>query len=430
MVVLVISLEEFIGCVPQCDKAKCGHCEASPLRAYCNKCAAKECASCNLCKAIAEEFLGWKKIKGEYKTPQSNLTAVDIKTMMRALKEYSSTANNKGLQQLVDTKKQWKLLKNEVDGYSILSVFLADDDLEEVTVTGVNAPVRVYHRSKGWMDTDLCFTREDKIREVINKMALSCNKRITLREPNLDVSLTDGSRLHAAIPPIAVEPCLTIRKFREKAFSTRELVENKTISLEALEFLEKCIREGENIIVAGTTGSGKTTTLNCIATFFKPEERIVVVEDTQEVRLEHKHCIRLIAQKESMSQLVKQTLRMRPDRLIVGEVRNEKDVAALFDSLLSGQGKSALATFHASSAEDALKRFRGLGVNEQDLTALNILVVQKRFEENNKEIRRITEIARVLRKNDEIVVEKLFEYSDNVLKKVGESNEVSVGVRS
>jgi Flp pilus assembly CpaF family ATPase len=286
-------------------------------------------------------------------------------------------------------------------GFGFLEPLLLDNNIEEISVIGINKPVYVYIREKGWRSVNAEFTDEHAIADTVNKMAQQIGRRITLQNPRIDAMLPDGSRLHASLPPISNGE-ISIRKFRERPFSPGELVENKTISKEAMAFLSLVMQGDNSVVIAGNTASGKTTMLNALFSFVPGNERIIIVEETPEINIPHKHQLRLVANKDmgiSLKDLVYDTLRMRPDRMIVGEVRNKDETHALFDVLLAGQARGAYATFHAQSAQEAFQRFKNFGVEENDLRSIDYIVIQKRmliYDPKKRccsETRRVVEIA-------------------------------------
>ncbi len=290
------------------------------------------------------------------------------------------------------------LIKHEITGFSVLDPLLERDDIEEISVIEGN-PIRAYVRDRGWIDTDISITSREKIVEIANKMAYSLDRRLTIQEPRMNANLPDGSRLHAVIPPISDKASLTIRKFRKKPFSPRELVDNGTISSEAMAFLWIATQLDTNILVSGSTGSGKTTTLNTMLAFVPMDQRIISIEETPELVIFHPHRIRLVVNKErgiGMSDLVRDTLRMRPDKVIVGEVRSPDEIRAWIDTTLAGQGKGSFATFHGLSVRETINRLKSSGVSETDLSGLDLVVVQRRWSiPGEPDRRRIFEIAEI-----------------------------------
>lgn len=286
-------------------------------------------------------------------------------------------------------------------GFAFMEQLLEDPAVEEISVIGPGTPVYVYIRKQGWRSVNACFENEKAIGEMINRMSRSLGRHITMQNPRLDAMLPDGSRLHASLPPISHGE-ITIRKFRERPFSPRELQENGTMPADAVVMLSVLMQCDLSILVAGNTASGKTTTMNALFSFIPWNERVLITEETPEINVPHRHQLRLVANRDmgiTLKDLVYDSLRMRPDRMIVGEVRDKGEVEALFDVLLAGQARGSYATFHAQSADEALSRLRSFGVREDDLKSLDCIVVQRRMLEydaknrSTREIRKVVEIT-------------------------------------
>ena len=297
----------------------------------------------------------------------------------------------------------------EMVGYGILDPLVADDELEEIMVIGPQKPVYVFHRRYGMMKTNVVFYSDEEIRIIIDKIAREVGRHIDARNPLLDARLPDGSRVNATIPPASVDgSTITIRKFRKDPYTVLDLVDFGTMDTHVAAFLWLAVdgmgARPANILIAGGTGSGKTTTLNVLATFIPAHERIITIEDTAELNLPHEHWVRLEARPPgiegtgeiSMDVLVKNALRMRPDRIIVGEVRH-KEAYTLFTAMNTGHDGS-MGTIHANSAEETMIRITSppMDVPEIMATALDFILVQHRIYDRRKgTIRRITEIAEV-----------------------------------
>ncbi|MBI5158756.1 Flp pilus assembly complex ATPase component TadA [Candidatus Micrarchaeota archaeon] len=291
-----------------------------------------------------------------------------------------------------------------VCGFGVLDCLLKDDELEEISVCGLGERVRVFHRAKGWLDTNVRISSEEFFLNSVNKMARVLGRRITLQTPRLNAVLPDGSRLHASIPPLSNFE-LTIRKFRAQPISIPDLIRFNTLSSHALAFLWLAMQSDASILISGNTASGKTSTLNALFSFVPLSERIVITEETPEINVPHEHKVRMVANEElgiRLTDLVGDCLRMRPDRVIVAEVRTSDEAKALVETILSGQAKGSYATFHASTASETLQRLRSLGVLEMDLASLDLAVVQRRITKydaktkQSKEIRRVTEISEII----------------------------------
>ncbi|MFC2174400.1 ATPase, T2SS/T4P/T4SS family [archaeon] len=393
---------------------KCDLCGGDP------KCA-KVCVKGLRLDATEEEneetrrILGWEKMGGEYDTgvyfpscQEARLVEGVVKAFREAAKQEDTDVEEVfeeycEAQGLVLDEGQHedllRLMKYEVHGFSVLEPLLADESLEEITVNGIGEPIRVYRRGVGWLEADVAFLDAKKVVGVINRIARSLGRRITLQKPRINACLPNGSRLHAAIPPVTKQPCLTIRKFTEKPLSPRQLIDNETISAEAMAFLWMAMQCDLNILVAGSTGSGKTTTLNCLSAFIPLTERVIIVEETPEISIPHEHSVRLTVNHElgiKMGDLVRDTLRMRPDRIVVGEVRSAGEAKALMDTMLAGQGKGSVATFHALSTREAINRLKALGISDHDLPTIDLIVVQKRWDRYDPEEKRTEELRRVM----------------------------------
>lgn len=284
-------------------------------------------------------------------------------------------------------------IRKTYEEYGPLS-FLQGEDIEEIAVVRLRDPIRVYVRGKGWKKTNLAFWSEEYFMNVVNRFAASVGRRITLKNPRVNAVLPDGSRLHAVVPPLSSGHALTVRRFSVRRLTPWDLIETGTATPEQLAEIWYAIDEELNIIIAGNTGSGKTTTLNAILSFVPLDERIVLVEETPEIAIPHSHSIRLVPTEDiSMQELVYDTLRMRPDRIVVGEVRRPEEMRALFDTMLAGQGKGSYATMHGRTAEEAVRRIRSMGIPDEDLLALDLLVIQRRRGRGKREERRITAVV-------------------------------------
>ncbi|MEI7961477.1 MAG: ATPase, T2SS/T4P/T4SS family [archaeon] len=236
----------------------------------------------------------------------------------------------------------------EMVGYGLIDDLIKDDNLEEIMIVGPKRPVYVFHREYEMMLTNIEYYSEQEIEDLINKIAREVNRRVDVSSPLLDARLTDGSRVNATIPPASISGgTITIRKFRKDPYSMIDLVRMNTISSEAAAFLWLAVdgmgTKPANVLISGGTGSGKTTLLNVLASFVPDRERVITIEDTAELNLPIKHWIRLESRPPGlegagelkMDILTKNSLRMRPDRIIVGEIRHE-EAFTLFTALNTG----------------------------------------------------------------------------------------------
>jgi type IV secretory pathway ATPase VirB11/archaellum biosynthesis ATPase len=323
------------------------------------------------------------------------------------------------------------LLEWETIGESILTPLLKDPDFEEIVINGPKKPIMVYHHTFGWLTTNAEFENEDKIRTIINKLASPLGRQLSYHSPMLNAVLKDGSRINASMSPVAFSGInATIRKFKENPLTPIDITDFGTISKEATAFLWLAMQTSCSILICGNTGSGKTTTLNALFCFLPKNERIIVAEETPELLLPQNHSIKMNTAEQlniTLGLLIDNTFRMRPDRVIVGEIRNREEANAFVNTMLAGQAKGSYATFHAESGKEAIQRLVSFGIEERTLSSLDLIIVQKRINliKNGArmEERKVVEICEVESENERVSVRKIFEYSfeERKLKKVNES---------
>ncbi len=322
-------------------------------------------------------------------------------------------------------------ISQEMLGYGQLDPMIKDDDLEEIMVIGTNKNVFVYHRKIGMMITNVIFDDDAEIKAIIDVIARQVNRRIDQQTPILDARLPDGSRVNATIPPVSADGAtLTIRKFRKDPLTIVDLINFKTLSSHLAGFLWVCTDglgvKPCNAIIAGGTGSGKTTTLNAITAFTPPRERIITIEDTLELQLPHTHVLRMETRPPNiegkgeltMDILVKNSLRQRPDRVIVGEVRGGEAVT-LFTALNTGH--SGMGTVHSNTARETVTRLVNppMQVPTIMIPALDFIIMQNRmYRPEGGSIRRVTEVAEVVGMEEgNVQLNRVFEWN-NVTDKV------------
>src|SRR5688572_1940838 len=295
-------------------------------------------------------------------------------------------------------------------GLGPLEPLLADPAVDEVMVNG---PGSVYVERRGKLErAGVEFAGEAELMHAIERVLAPLGRRVDEAAPLCDARLADGSRVNVVIPPLSLSgPCLTIRRFRREGFSLRDLVGRATLPAAVAELLAVCVAARASILVSGGTGSGKTTTLNALSGAIPGEERIVTIEDAAELRLRQRHVVRLEARPANLEgrgevtirQLVRNALRMRPDRIVVGEVRGAEALDML-QALNTGHDGS-LTTVHANSPEDALRRVEtlalmaGVGlphqaVREQVASALDLIVHQARLPDGSRAVESVTEVVR------------------------------------
>ncbi|MCY2993270.1 MAG: ATPase, T2SS/T4P/T4SS family [Planctomycetota bacterium] len=291
---------------------------------------------------------------------------------------------------------------------SPIGAFLEDESVSEIMVNRFDT---VYVERQGRLHkTDARFESEDALQSAIQNVAQWVGRNITAETPILDARLPDGSRVNAVLPPASRQgACLTIRRFVRGGLTLEDLVRFETLSETAREFLEICVRLRKNILISGGTGTGKTSLLGAVSTAIPEEERVVVIEDTSELKLRQEHCLYLEVQRPdqfgrgelSIRELFRASLRMRPDRIVVGEVRGG-EALDMVQSMLSGHSGS-LSTVHASTARDALVRLETLSLmsdvqipiyvaRAQVASAIHLIVQLARFsEDGSRKITCITE---------------------------------------
>lgn len=303
-----------------------------------------------------------------------------------------------------------QMVVEEMVGYGRIDPLLYDENLEEIMVSGVNSPVYVYHKQYGACETNAVFNSKSEVENIAEKVARDVQRRIDRSSPILDARLPDGSRVNITIPPISLDGVsLTIRKFNKDPITVIDLIRFGTITSELAAFLWICIDglgfSPNNILVAGGTASGKTSTLNALLVFVPKIDRIITIEDTAELYLKHKNKVRLETRPPNiegkgeitMDDLLKNALRMRPDRIVVGEVRGE-EAKTLFTAMNTGHDGS-MGTLHANSAHDVLTRLTSppMDVPENMIPALDIVVMQEKYFDRKKGIiRRVSEVSELM----------------------------------
>ncbi len=288
-------------------------------------------------------------------------------------------------------------------GLAELEFLLEDPELEEIVINGANSNVWVYHRKYGWLKTNVSYDDENKIRHFATQIGRKVDKGISILQPLLDASLDSGDRVNATLAPITtMGNTLTIRKFSKTPWSVTTFLKNKTIDFSSAAIIWQAIQYELSVLIVGGTGSGKTSFMNVLANFFPPNQRIISIEDTRELRLPNTlHWVAMqsrLANPEGKGEITMldcmiNTLRMRPDRIIVGEVRKEKELEVMFEAMHTGH--SVYSTFHASNVNEAIARLTNPPINlpKQLLSSLGLVVVQHRNRRTGK--RRTFQVAEI-----------------------------------
>lgn len=313
---------------------------------------------------------------------------------------------------------------NEVLGYGPIQPLLDDPDVSEVMVNGPN---KVYIEKKGQLTkTGVTFESNEHVQRVIDRIILPLGRRVDPDSPTVDARLPDGSRVNAVIPPVALDgPTITIRKFRKDKLTIQQLVDYGSITPQMAEFLRACVISRLNAVISGGTGSGKTTLLNVLSTMIPDDERIVTIEDAAELQLQQEHVVRLETKvanvdgkgQVSIRDLVRNSLRMRPDRIVVGECRGGETLDML-QAMNTGHDGS-LTTLHANTPRDALARLETMVlmagmdlpikvIRQQVSAAVDLIIQQTRLKDGSRKVTAITEVAGM--EGDTIVLTDIFRF--------------------
>jgi pilus assembly protein CpaF len=313
-------------------------------------------------------------------------------------------------------------ITDDILGYGPLEPFLRDDSVTEVMVNAYN---RIYVERGGRLErTPAAFVDNAHLLRIIDKIVSQVGRRVDESSPMVDARLPDGSRVNAIIPPLALRgPTLTVRKFARDPYTMNDLIGFGTITGKSAQFLSACVRGKLNILISGGTGTGKTTTLNALSAFVPNDERIVTIEDAAELQLQQEHVIPLEARPPNIEgqgevrirELVRNALRMRPDRIIVGEVRGPETLDML-QAMNTGH-EGSLTTIHANSPRDALSRLETLvltagvdlplrAIREQISSAFDLLIQISRLVDGSRRITHVTEVLRM--ESDVITLQDIF----------------------
>jgi pilus assembly protein CpaF len=315
-------------------------------------------------------------------------------------------------------------IADDILGHGPLERLLADDTVTEIMVNG---PHDIWIERRGQLSpTTARFTDDSHLRRIINKMVAQVGRRIDESSPMVDARLPDGSRVNAVLPPLSLSgPLVTIRKFSKRRLDPSDLIRLGTLSTETVEFIQRCVLAELNILIAGGTGSGKTTLLNALSSAIPDSDRIVTIEDAAELRLNQRHVLRLEARPKNIEgqgeiairELVRNSLRMRPDRIIIGEVRGSEALDML-QAMNTGHDGS-LSTIHANSPRDALSRVETMvlmagydlpirAIRQQVASALDMIIHLERLQDGSRRVTSITEVGRM--ESEVITLSELFKF--------------------
>lgn len=344
-----------------------------------------------------------------------------------------------------DRARLVKEIYHNVVGLGPLEPLLADPEITEIMVNG---PRSVYVERKGKLElSSTVFKDSEHLMNVLSRIVSSVGRRVDEASPMVDARLADGSRINAIIPPLALNgPTITIRKFSKTPFTESDLIRFGSVSPKMMSFLEACVKGKMNVIVSGGTGSGKTTLLNVLSGYIPGNERIVTIEDAAEIQLRQDHVVTLESRpanfehagQVTIRDLVRNALRMRPDRIIVGEVRSGETLDML-QAMNTGHDGS-LTTAHANTPRDLISRLETMvlmsgmeipikAIREQISSALNIIVQQSRMRDGSRKIVNITEVVGM--EGDIVTLQDIFCYKAEGLDTSGKlrGSYISTGIR-
>ena len=329
-----------------------------------------------------------------------------------------------------DLRKQiFHEILDEVTGFGPIQSLLEDEDISEVMVNG---PKKVFIEKKGKLTkSPVTFEDDDHVLRVIDRIILPLGRRVDSDSPTVDARLPDGSRVNAVIRPVSIDgPSITIRKFKKDKLSIQQLIDFGSLTPQMAEFIRACVLAHLNIVISGGTGSGKTTLLNVLSSFIPEEERIITIEDAAELQLQQDHVLRMetkVANTDgrgavTIRDLVRNSLRMRPDRIVVGECRGGEALDML-QAMNTGHDGS-LTTLHANTPRDAISRMETMVllsgmdlplkvVRQQISSAVDLIIQQTRLKDGSRKVTAITEVVGM--EGDVVVLTDIFKFEQTGL---------------
>jgi flagellar protein FlaI len=360
----------------------------------------------------------------------------EVKKSREIFRETADDIIKESVPHIGDSKRETLIgnLIHDMLGLGDVEILLSDDDLEEIVINNSEEPAWVYHKDHGWLKTDIYFDSEDQIYNYASEIGRGVGKNISSLHPLLDAHLPSGDRTNATLSPISTEGnTITIRKFARDPWTITDFIKIGTINPEIAAFLWLCIQYEMNVIISGGTGTGKTSLLNVLTPFMPPSQRIISIEDTREVSLpEFLHWVPMTTREQnpdgqgevSMQDLLVNSLRMRPDRILVGEIRRKRQAEVLFEAMQTGH--SVYSTLHADTAETTVKRMTHppIDVPETVVGAVDLNVVM--FRDRRRNFRRVLEVAEVIDDEDGIHPHTIYDWKsqEDEFYKEGNSREV------
>ncbi|MFH1073417.1 MAG: ATPase, T2SS/T4P/T4SS family [Nanoarchaeota archaeon] len=374
---------------------------------------------------IRQDFISkanLEDIEASEKSEDENIREKFRKEISELITKYFPGCNDNTRNMLIN------YISEENLGLGKIEILLKDPDLEEIVINNSKEPVWVYHKKYGWLTTNIRIFTESRIRHFATIIGRDVGKEITTLNPLMDAHLASGDRVNATLMPISTfGNTITIRKFAEDPWTITRFIRQGTISVDAAALIWLAIQNELSILVAGGTGAGKTSMLNVVSNFFPPNQRIISIEDTRELVLPKTlHWVPLETRLPnpegkggvSMLDLLVNTLRMRPDRIIVGEIRRQREAQVLLEAMHTGH--SVYATIHANNAQEVVTRLTNppIDIPKAMIFSLSLIIVQNRNRRTNK--RRTLQIAEILSNGDPSILLQL-NIHDDVLEKMHES---------
>ncbi|MGM5485256.1 MAG: type II/IV secretion system ATPase subunit [Nanobdellota archaeon] len=345
----------------------------------------------------------------------------------KKFREKSHELIEKYLPDADDSKKEFLVtyLVQKSLGFGNMEILLDDPYVEEIVINGAKEPIWIYHKKHGWVKSDIVIGSEEEIKRYATMVGRRVGRQISVLEPLLDAHLEKGSRVNATLTPISINGnTMTFRKFSSEPMTITHFLEFGTISPADAALIWQALEYEMSMLISGGTASGKTSMLNVIANFFPPNQRILSIEDTREIRLpKYLHWVPMMTRlpnaegkgEVKMSDLLVNSLRMRPDRLVVGEVRRKKEIETLFEAIHTGH--SCYSTIHANDAEETINRLvnKPFEVPRAMLPAVSLIITQ--FRNRRTGVRRTFQIAEVNKDGTSTVLRQYNPKTDKTIKK-------------
>ena len=376
---------------------------------------------------IREEFVFQEiqPLKEGESIEASNIQQQFRNSIVKLLRKYFPTANKKTTDMLMNYILQQNI------GLGTIEVLLKDEGLEEIVINNADEPIWVYHRRYGWLKTNIKIPNERRIRYYATIIGRDVGKEITTLNPLMDAHLKTGDRVNSTLTPISTKGnTITIRKFAVKPWTITDFIKEKTISYEAAALIWMAVQNELSVIITGGTASGKTSMLNVVSNFFPPNQRIISLEDTRELTLPNMlHWVPLETRLPNpegkggitMLDLIVNSLRMRPDRILVGEIRRKAEAEVLFEAMHTGH--SVYGTFHANNIRETINRLTHppIDLPKQILSALSLIVVQHIDRRTGK--RRTLQIGEITHTGDTKAIMQI-NVAKDVLEKINEPSTI------